>query len=144
MVVAPAFREVLFQFSATTYFISLHFNMDFYCGKDLWGERLNSVRYLDSAELTAEVVRIFEHRERFYQIAALKALLYRLTGIILPHSEMIMPNFPNYREFLSYVSTNLSARLTVDNLADFMKMRRDVFTRCFTEKIGICPQEVSE
>ena len=93
MVVAPAFREVLFQFSATTYFISLHFNMDFYCGKDLWGERLDSVRYLDSVELTAEVVRIFEHRERFYQIAALKALLYRLTGIMLPHSEMTMPNF---------------------------------------------------
>ena len=48
---------------------------------------------------------------------------------------------PRYRELLDYVNENLSAELTVEELASFMKMGREIFSRKFRADFGLAPKE---
>ena len=46
-----------------------------------------------------------------------------------------------YRELLDYVNEYLSAELTVEELASFMNMGREIFSRKFRADFGLAPKE---
>ena len=48
---------------------------------------------------------------------------------------------PEYRPLIDFIAANASASTTVEHLAEFMKMRPDVFSRKFSADIGVTPKK---
>ncbi len=139
----PAFRKAGVVLDEETRFVSIHFNMELFEGSDIFAE-LPGIWSAVLPQLAAETRRIFREPDELTATVALKMLLYQVAWQVVPglpdHLRGMLEKWRAYQPLLAIFNRELPASVTVDSLAEAMKMRHDVFTRKFTRDIGISPK----
>lgn len=142
---APAFHDVIFQFDETIRFFSIHFNLELFPGIDLFSTQ----KRLFEGPATNALIRA-EHA--FSDTAAAEAaaavelhtLTFEIISCCLEQMEEstleLVSKFAPYQEVIDYIASHCTALVSVEELAELMHMRRDVFTRKFTADTGIPPK----
>lgn len=139
----PAFHPAAFRFDALLRFFSIHFNLEFWEGMDLFSRR-DHIFEQHAPEMISMAERIFSMNPPLAAAAGLQALTNLSVSLCaeqMTGKEWIFTEcFAAYRPVIDYISAHCNARVSVDDLAATMKMRRDVFTRKFTTDTGISPK----
>lgn len=138
----PCFREIdIFQERNLAY-RSIHFNLELFGGGDLFAG--SPVREL-SGTMAEAVAELPADPWSVRDCCRFNAVLNELIAGLLEGSEESSRNpmlkNARYRELLDYVNEYLSAELTVEELASFMNMGREIFSRKFRADFGVAPKE---
>lgn len=141
---APAFHNVRFRFDEKVRFFSIHFNLELFQGIDLFSREhrifeKNVPEYLERAETA------FSGRRELSAAAKLHALTFDIASQCIEsmneESLVLVTKFAPYQKVIDYIAAHCTAFVTVEELAEVMNMRRDVFTRKFTADTGISPKQ---
>ena len=140
---APSFHDVTFHFDDAVRFFSIHFNLELFPGVDLFsGQKRIFEGTVPNAPIRAE------HAFFCAQEAAAAVELHTLTFEIVSqcleqmeeNSLELVSKFAPYQTVIDYIANHCTALVSVEELAELMNMRRDVFTRKFTADTGISPK----
>ncbi len=140
---APAFHSTIFHFDEGVRFFSIHFNLELFPGVDLFS-RQNRILHGSAENVMERTESAFSNRSGLAGALELKTLIYDLVSGCLkqmdPGSLELVSRFAPYQKLIDYISGHCTALLTVEDLAQQMKMRRDVFSRKFKADTGISPK----
>lgn len=125
-------------------FVSLQFNLDLFYGFDLFG---NSPRCetREAPERVAAAKAALEDPDELRALCRVNALLFDLCAAWLPpHTADLQRHLAasrHYTALLDFVRRQGDATTTVEELANRMNQRPDVFSRTFTRELGITPKD---
>lgn len=138
----PCFREIEIYQEQDLAYRSIHFNVDLFDCGDLFAG--SPVREL-GGELAEGIAKLPAVPKSIRDCCLFNAVLNHLTAVLLENEEEFIWNpilrESKYRDLFRYVHENLSAELSVESLAAFMKMGREVFSRRFRADFGFPPKE---
>ncbi len=142
----PAFRDLEVHQTREMNYLSCHFNFDVFYGAELFQEQ--PLREFPAEEMTEKVLECMQNMQMENGIegaCGLRSLLYGLIGRVVAEldTEVLahLSRWRDYRELIAHILARISAETTVDELADFAGMRRDVFSRKFSADIGMPPKK---
>jgi len=138
----PINHSVYWNLSPSVRFISLHFNLEFFYGLDLFQNYPECLSW-DAPEATEELRSLFQHDRPLTALFRVNALLYRLCIRLMERHPVAAPDMVHwlrYSEVIAYVRKHCDAATRVEDLADLMGMRSNVFSRNFTRDLGITPK----
>lgn len=138
----PCFREVEVHLTPELEFLSVHFTMDLFGGTDIFQKQ--PVTVYSEPEFAAKAWSGLKEGRSLYAACELKGAVYRFCTRTLmqlgPEATGLLRR-PEYRPLIDFIAANASASTTVEQLAEFMEMRPDVFSRKFSADIGMTPKK---
>ena len=141
----PAFQPAWYRLDSASRFISVHFNLEFLHGIDLFA-RLKAPLVFTDDTITRTLEECFADRTGFMRILKLKRLLWELAGRLpdekLADLQRSVLFFERHRKVIDYIENNCSAELRVSKLAALENMSRAAFTRKFTLDTGMSPKQL--
>jgi AraC-like DNA-binding protein len=129
---------------ADLHFVSFQFNLDIFCGFDVF-EAYPQCETRELPELNASLPDLLNREDKLETLCRVNEIIYGLCADFcksepidisekLSHSE-------KYRQILNFIYNFGNATVTVEQLAEISKMRRDVFSRNFTRDLNITPKD---
>ena len=140
---APAFHPVTFCFDDAIRFFSIHFNLELFPGVDLFSRQ---PRIFEGKSPTAleRTEKAFSRLGETAGAVELHALTFEIVSLCLKQIKKegleLASKFAPYQKIIDHIATHCTALVSVEELAELMNMRRDVFTRKFTADTGISPK----
>lgn len=138
----PCFREVEVHLTPELEFLSVHFTMDLFGGTDIFQKQ--PVTVYSEPEFAVKAWSGLKEGRSLYAACELKGAVYRFCTRTLmqlgPEATGLLRR-PEYRPLIDFIAANASASTTVEQLAEFMEMRPDVFSRKFSADIGMTPKK---
>lgn len=124
-------------------FVSIHFNLELFYGIDLFQNYPECVRW-EAGDLVEKMPRLLQERGNMTNIFHLNEIIYSICRRMaeknaLEHS-VNMVTLTRYTPVLRFVAEHGTAETRVEELADIMKLRSNVFSRNFTRDLGITPK----
>lgn len=129
------------DFSPELQFISLQFNLELFYGFDLF-RRYPGCASGEAADMGMELKKLF-HCDELLTLCRINEILYGFCGRLLaPHSELLRINvkWNDYEPVFDYIQRYGDATTTVEQLAEMLHLRNNVFSRKFHRDIGIAPK----
>ncbi len=143
----PCFHPVIFQLDDALKFISLHFNLKYFHGPDLFSG-LNDIAIISDAELLRQFATITMAEASVGTALQLQTLALSAIQRLLPKSksdgiEEIRKLMP-YKKILDYLEKNCNAKVRIDFLAQMMHLSREGFSRKFSADVNLSPKRFLE
>ncbi len=138
----PCFREVEVHLTPELEFLSVHFTMDLFGGTDIFQKQ--PVTVYSEPEFAAKAWSGLKEGRALYAACELKSAVYGFctrTLMRLGPEVTGLLRRREYRPLIDFIVAHASASTTVEQLAEFMKMRPDVFSRKFSADIGVTPKK---
>jgi len=137
----PCGLKIRFEVTPGITSISLHFNLTFFHGIDIFSGRAHCEMRHDP-ELVARFHAILAEKDELKAICALKMEVMRFCLSIWPENlERLTPVIRKYEPIFRFVREHGDAELTVAALAKLAGQRQNVFSRNFTRDMGKPPKE---
>ena len=122
-------------------FISLHFNLTFLSGPDVFSGCKSGVARHDP-ELVARIDALFDEPDRLKAICELKAEVLRFCASCWPAGlGQLTPSVRRHEPIFRHVREHGNAALSVKALAAVAGQRQDVFSRAFSRDVGKSPKK---
>jgi len=125
-------------------FQSLQFNLDLFYGFDVFAGR-GRCETAEAPELVAEVRGWLERESELGSLCRVEGLLFRLSAEWLAGQPVDAQRSAvasrKYGKALDHVQRAGDATTTVEELADMLGMRPDVFSRKFAADLGVTPRD---
>ena len=141
----PAFQPAWYRLESDAVFISVHFNVEFLPGIDLFA-RLKSHMIFSDSNIISKLDSCFMEKSKLSSVFKLKQLLWELTSSISATEIDELMNsiisFERHKKVIDFVEANCNAQLRVSQLAAIENMSRAAFTRKFTADTGIAPKHL--
>ena len=139
----PAFHHVTFHFDDAVRFFSIHFNLELFPGVDMFS-RQEKIFGGFAPDVSAQAEKAFSNVREAAAAVELHALTFEIVSLCLEQMEAggleLASKFGPYQKIIDHIATHCTALVSVEELAELMNMRRDVFTRKFTADTGISPK----
>ncbi len=142
---APAFHPVCFRLDDELQFLSIHFNLELFSGVDLFSGVKRILTGGPRPETIRRLKELHDLPAAFPAVLEFKALIY---SEILPFADRMLPEeletatrFAPYRELLDHLRDHISGATRVEDLARFLHLSRETFSRRFTADTGIQPKK---
>lgn len=138
----PCFREVEVHLTPELEFLSIHFTLDLFGGADIFQKQ--PVAVYPAPDFAAKAWSGLREERALFAACELKSAVYGFctrTLMRLGPEVTGLLRRPEYRPLIDFIAANASASTTVEQLAEFMKMRPDVFSRKFSADIGVTPKK---
>ena len=141
----PAFCNAQVKLGKEVCFLSFHFNLEWFYGDDLLS-RLPGICVFREKGLAQRAERIWRNPDPLSAALDCEGFLSAVAGRALsfiPEKERLkQPAGKEYAELFAWLEQkDASAEITVTDLADFMNMRRESFSRKFTRDFRISPKQ---
>lgn len=140
----PYQRKLHWNLSNNLKFVSIHFNMDFFYGFDIFQKYPECITF-ENSNFISSLLQVSQEKIELPIICKINSIIYQLADELLqkhPIQHNINTNiFERYKTVIEYVQKECNAQTKVTNLATLMNMRSDVFSRTFTHDLGITPKE---
>lgn len=121
--------------------ISLHFNLTFFHGIDIFAGVTHFEERHDP-EMVARFRSILDEKDELKAICELKAEVMRFCAACWPENRgQLTPAIRKYEPVFQFVRERCDATLNVGVLAAVAGQRRDTFSRSFSRDIGKSPKE---
>jgi len=140
----PCHHPSDWDFSPQLQFVSLHFNLELFYGFDMFR---NYPRCCSgtAAEWFAELRDLlWYHEGEIASLCRINEIIYHLCFTLLacqPEPVPAREQWQDYEPVFDFIRKFGDASVTVERLAELMKMRHNVFSRKFTRDIGIPPKD---
>ena len=131
--------RIKFDFRKGTRFFAFHFNLqlrtlqEVFLAKDLYGER-NDPQFVNA------LIELYDSEGNLLPaVCRLKALLFDQVAHFIPPDLQVLQQdvLIRYAPVLEYINSHLSARLSVEEIADAVKIPRDTLSRNFSRDMGL-------
>ena len=140
----PCNRMLHWKLSPEVKFISIHFNLEFFYGFDIFQNYPECIAFEDS-RWVEPLQLLGQEKPLLTQICNVNTVLYELAEELYRLHPMLsepdMIHWERYKMVIEYVRTQGNAGTRVEDLADIMKVRSNVFSRNFTRDLGITPKD---
>ena len=124
-------------------FVSIHFNLELFYGIDLFQNYPECVKW-EAGNLVEEMPSLMHRHEKMSNIFRFNEIIYSVCRRMAEKHDlagsMNLVTLNRYSPVLSYVANYGNAETRVEDLADIMKLRSNVFSRNFTRDLGITPK----
>lgn len=141
----PAFQPAWYRLDSDSRFISVHFNLEFLPGIDIFARLENPMVFTDTSILKT-LDSCFSSQIGLMDIIKLKQVLWgiasKLTEDELQDLLKSIIFFERHRKVIDFIDANCNAQLRVSQLAALENMSRAAFTRKFTADTGISPKQL--
>lgn len=143
--IVPAFQPAWYRLDSDSRFISVHFNLEFLPGIDLFA-RLETPMVFSDPDIFETLDSCFSGQAGLMSIIKLKQLLWGIASK-LPEDKLrdLLKSiifFERHRKVIDFIDANCNAQLRVSELAALENMSRAAFTRKFTSDTGISPKQL--
>ena len=139
----PINRMAQWKLSSEVHFISLHFNLECFYGVDLFQNYPECLSW-KASEISNELRDIFQTTQPLAPLFQINAIVYRVCDLLLKRHNIDAPSYimrlQHYGKVIKHVRNNGNAATRVEELADLMEMRPNVFSRNFSRDLGISPK----
>ncbi len=140
----PCFHKASMKLSPGLHFLSIHFSLEFYAGTDIFSG-LHSIQEFHCPFWQEQAEKAFHAENRFTGAVILREVTLNFAAAVLStirEEELEISGLrAEFRKELDYIQKNCIASTTVDELADIHGIRREVFSRKFTQAFGISPKQ---
>ncbi|MBU0716402.1 MAG: helix-turn-helix transcriptional regulator [Verrucomicrobia bacterium] len=137
----PCGLKISFEVTPGITAISLHFNLTFFHGIDIFSD-VKHCEMRHDQKLVARFHAILSENDNLKAICALKMEVMRFCLSIWPGNlERLTPVIRKYEPVFRYVREHGDAEFTVGGLAKLAGQRQNVFSRNFSRDIGKSPKE---
>ena len=137
-------RLLHWKLSSQLKFISIHFNMEFFYGFDIFQNYPECI-VLENPCFLENLFILNQTQVELPVICKINTIIYQLTDELWQkhpiNSNIDINNWNNYKNVIEYVQKQGNATTKVTHLAKIMNMRSDVFSRKFTNDLGITPKD---
>jgi len=138
----PCDLKMRFEVTPGITAISLHFNLTFYHGIDIFSGCTHCEMCHDPA-LVSAFSAILAEKDELKAICMLKAEVLRFCASCWPKGlKQLTPAIRKYEPVFRYVREHGDAELTVGDLANLVGQRQNVFSRNFSRDIGKSPKQI--
>lgn len=124
-------------------FVSIHFNMELFYGIDIFQHYPECVMW-EAEDLVRELPLLLQNGEKLVDIFRINEIIYAVCRQLSARHELSshidIVTLQRYYPVLKFVKEHGDASTRVEDLADIMKMRSNVFSRSFTRDLGITPK----
>ena len=138
----PQGRKTNIRMDGQTHFVSIHFNVDFLYGIDLFSRYTEIFSKTDPLCIAA-VERIYSDSDYLAGAVELAGIIWQIIGTCLPAMECdtrtMLTVYGKYSRLLDFLTKNLNAGVQVSEMAESVHASREHFSRNFTRAIGISP-----
>lgn len=140
----PCQHVIELKLTGDVQFVSLHFNLDLFYGFDVFKSYDRCV-CIENSALVDELQQLMEQEDQLITLCRIDEIILGLcVSLLKTHPKPDTYNNKNwhkYESILDFVRDSGDALTTVTVLAEMNGMRRDVFSREFTQDMGINPKE---
>ena len=140
----PCNRMLHWKLSPEVRFVSIHFNMEFFYGFDIFQNYPECVFFEDS-RWVEQLQLLGQEQPLLTQIFHVNTVLYELADELYSKHPVLaepdMIHWERYKTVIEFVRSQGNAGTRVEDLADIMKVRSNVFSRNFTRDLGITPKD---
>lgn len=121
-------------------FMTFHFNLELYPGMDIFSGMAHCLTGY-APEMTAKFRMIFDDSDMHRSICRFKSAVMDFCIQHWPEGlEKKMERSSGYESVFNYIQTNISAELSVEELADHIRMTKEAFSRKFHRELGETPK----
>ncbi len=121
-------------------FLTFHFNLELYPGMDLFSGMEHCLTGCDP-KITAHFRRIFDDTNAHRSVCRFKSALMDFCICHWPdNNQAKLERSSTYESIFHYIQENLSAELSVGELADHCRMSKEAFSRKFHKDLGETPK----
>ncbi len=127
-----------FEFRKGTEFFAFHFNVLHCAYQDIFlSEAILRERH--DPEFVEQVAAVFQSSSDLSAAFRIKGLLFLKVAELFPSDKKLFQKdcFEKYRNLFEHIAHHISARLTIDDLAEIAGIPRDRLSRNFSRDIGI-------
>lgn len=139
----PCNHKMYWNLTPRLKFVSIHFNLEFFYGIDIFTNYPECIQWQDPA-LAEELPQLIQKQEDLASLCRMKEILYRIIGRFLTVHPVKALNdsvkYERYLPVLDFVRKRGNASTRVEDMAEIMKVRSNVFSRNFSRDFGIPPK----
>jgi len=143
IVLIPAFHEITHIQNSSMKHLSIHFNLEFYCGIDVFG----SIEKLWHEENLPHIVwlrDILDQPDCLHLTAAFQSLCWESIRKMLSLESMPLNDllfaYSRYTDLFEYINRHCHAGVVVEQMAEAARMKKETFTKKFVADTGISPK----
>ena len=142
--VIPSYLPAIFKLDDNLKFISIQMRLELLAGIDIFSA-CQEIILMNEPEIHRRIVEIYKNSSDLTSAMALNGLIYEIAYRLmarLPENYFDnMRRFENYAPLIHYIQSNCQAGMGVSDLAAFMGMRRESFSRRFSADTGLSPKQ---
>lgn len=148
MYFVPAFLPAQFRLDSQLYFLSIQTNLEIFPGVELFSAcpQMLVLPVPPEFDLLMKIFDSEDPKKQYRNAIKAGSLVYSMLGRMLDHykpEDFWKPlALRKYVNLTDYLKRNGSARTSVSDLAEEMKMTRENFTRHFTLDTGFSPKQL--
>ena len=135
LIFTPVNLPLLIHAKMTLHTLSVHFKYELYPGLDIFDACRECIAEHDPA-VVAELERIFRIPDTLRSLSAIQEFVLRYCNSHWPEHVTDNAALRRFRPVMDFVRNGVTARTTVEQLADMMSMRLDAFSREFSAHFG--------
>ncbi len=140
----PCNRMLHWMLSPAIKFVSIHFNMEFFYGFDIFQNYPECIQW-ENSRWKDGLQRIICSQHIQPSIFGLNSIIYDLAAELWQLNPVLaepdMMQWERYKTVIEYVRKHGDGTTRVENLADLMNVRCNVFSRNFTRDLGVTPKD---
>ncbi|MBR2356537.1 MAG: helix-turn-helix transcriptional regulator [Lentisphaeria bacterium] len=140
----PCNRMYHWNLSPEVRFVSIHFNMEFFYGFDIFQNYPQSLMW-ENSRWQDELMPLIDHPDIMLSLFKINRIIYDLADELYRRNPLFSApdtiHWSAYEKVINYVRKYGDASTRVEDLADIMKLRSNVFSRNFTRDLGVTPKE---
>ncbi|MBE6367216.1 MAG: helix-turn-helix transcriptional regulator [Lentisphaerae bacterium] len=140
----PCNRMYHWKLSPEIRFYSIHFNMEFFYGFDIFRNYPKSLMW-EKTPYLEELNQLAAQQSAMLSLCKLNHIIYDLVGELCTRNPLFSTpdavHWKAYESVIYHVRKYGDASTRVEDLADIMKIRSNVFSRNFTRDLGITPKQ---
>lgn len=143
IVLVPAFHEITHIQNSSMKHLSIHFNLEFYCGIDV----LSCMKNLWHDDDLPRVIRLRTildkpdclHLTVAFQSLCWESILKMLNLESTPMDDLLFA-YSRYADLFKYINNHCHAGVVVEQMAEAVRMKKETFTKKFVVDTGVSPK----
>lgn len=136
----PAGLGVEYYFKSNITYYTFHVGLELFPGIDLYSS-FAKILSGDAGRMMDDIERIYAEQDEFLALCYLREFFFRFFTEHWPERHPLSSKIPeNFCELMRYIKAQSDATMTVDALADRVKMTREAFSRKFHLLIKMTPK----
>lgn len=139
----PCNHPTDWDLSSSLLFVSLKFNLELFYGFDVF-RNYHRCFSQEVPEMAAELKEMIHREEEIATLCRINEIIFNLCAALLSaQPEPLRTDackWHNYEKIFTFIQKNGDATTRVDELAEMLGMRNNVFSRKFTRDLGITPK----
>jgi len=142
-VLVPAFHEIIHIQNSSMKHLSIHFNLEFYCGIDVLSGRKN-LWHDENLPHVVWLRNILDNPDCLHLTAAFQSLcwesIFKMLNLESAPMDDLLFAYSRYTDLFEYINRHCCAGVAVEQMAEAVRMKKETFTKKFVADTGISPK----